>query len=200
MSDRQTGVAETRRRIIEAAADLFSRGGYNGASTRGIARAANINEATLFRHYSSKRGLYLAVLETELQKLRLRGDLLLEVAGAPDVHAALANTFELVRVTLEEHRDLLRLIQFSSLELGKDFEPLLRKNFGELIEVVAGYLQPWIDNGQMQCSQAKMVVLTLVAIVLNSYFLYPIFTDGSPSVTATLQAQADLCNMIAPQA
>src|SRR5271169_6021669 len=124
MSNRQTGVAETRRRIIEAAADLFSRGGYHGASTRDIARVANINEATIFRHYSSKRDLYLAVLETELRKLRLRGDLLLDVAGAPDAHAALAKTFELVRVTLEEHQDLLRLIQFSSLELGKDFEPL----------------------------------------------------------------------------
>src|SRR5208337_5450496 len=102
MSNRQA--AGTRQRIVDSAANLFSQGGYKGTSTRDIAQAASINEATIFRHYPHKRDLYLAALESELQKVRLRGDLLAEVADAPDARTALANTYTLIKSALGEDR------------------------------------------------------------------------------------------------
>lgn len=190
MSNRET--AETRRRIIDSAAALFSKGGYNGASTREIAQGARINEATMFRHFARKRDLYFAVLDSELQKLRLRGDLLAELAEAPDATAALASTYELISATLTEQHDLLRLLQFSSLELGKDFEPFLRRHLRQLVEVVAGYLQPWIERGQLQCSNARVIVLTFVAIILNYHSLFTVFSEDSPDITTTIKAHSDV--------
>jgi AcrR family transcriptional regulator len=194
MSNRQS--ADTRRRIIESAAALFSQGGYNGASTRDIAQGANINEATIFRHFPHKRDLYLAVLESELQKVRLRGDLLAEVADAPDARAALANTYTLIKSALGEDRGLLRLLQFSSLELGKNLDPLLRKHLRELVEVIAGYLQRWIDNGQLQCANARVVVLTFVAIVLNYNSVFSVFSEAMPEQATTLDVHADVSSVI----
>ena len=196
MPNRESG--ETRRRIIESAANLFAKGGYNGASTRDIAQGAKINEATMFRYFARKRDLYFAVLDSEMSKLRLRGDLLSELAKAPDARTALASTFELITATLMEERDSLRLMQFSALELGKDFKPLLRKHLRELIEVVAGYLQPWIDNGQLQCANARAVVLTFVAIVLNYQSLFMAFSEDLPGIATTLRAQADVYSAIGP--
>jgi AcrR family transcriptional regulator len=197
MSNRQTAVADTRRRIIESAANLFSQGGYKGTSTRDIAQAASINETTIFRHFQHKRDLYLAVLESELQKVRLRGDLLAEVADAPDARAALANTYTLIKFALGEDRGLLRLLQFGSLELGKELDPLLRKHLRELVEVIAGYLQPWINNGQLQCANAKVVVLTFVAIVLNYNSVFSVFSEGIPGLATTLDVHADVSSAIA---
>ena len=191
--------ADTRQRIIDSAAHLFSQGGYKGTSTRDIAQAAKINEATIFRHYRHKRDLYLAALEAELQKVRLRGDLLAEVADAPDARAALANTYTLIKSALGEDRGLLRLLQFSSLELGKDLDPLLRKHLRELVEVIAGYLQPWIDNGQLQCANAKVVVLTFVAIVVNYNSVFSVFSDVMPGLATTLDVHADVSRAIALQ-
>ena len=195
MTNRQA--ADTRRRIMDSAAHLFSQSGYNGASTRDIAQYANINEATIFRHYPHKRDLYLAVLESELGKVRLRGDLLAEVADAPDARAALANTYALVASALVAERGLLRLLQFSSLELGKELDPLLRKHLRELVEVVAGYLQPWIDNGQLKCANAKVVVLTFVAIVLNYNSIFSVFSEVMPGLATTLDVHADVYTAIA---
>jgi AcrR family transcriptional regulator len=195
MSSRQA--ADTRQRIIDSAANLFSQGGYKGTSTRDIAQAANINEATIFRHYPHKRDLYLAALESELQKVRLRGDLLTEVADAPDARAALANTYALIKSALGEDRGLIRLLQFSSLELGKELDPLLRKHLRELVEVIAGYLQRWIDNGQLQCANAKVVVLTFVAIVLNYNSVFGVFSEVMPGLETTLDVHADVCTAIA---
>jgi AcrR family transcriptional regulator len=197
MSNRQA--AGTRQRIVESAANLFSQGGYKGTSTRDIAHAANINEATIFRHFPHKRDLYLAALEAELQKVRLRGDLLAEVADAPDARAALANTYTLIKSALGEDRGLLRLLQFSSLELGKELDPLLRKHLRELVEVIAGYLQPWIDNGQLQCANAKVVVLTFVAIVVNYNSVFSVFSDVMPGLATTLDVHADVSRAIALQ-
>jgi AcrR family transcriptional regulator len=54
---------ETRERIIQGAAQVFAEKGYDGATTRKIAEAARVNEVTLFRHFGSKKNLFLAVIE-----------------------------------------------------------------------------------------------------------------------------------------
>lgn len=53
---------ETRGRILDAAAQLFTERGYDGASTRAIAARAGVNEVTLFRQFGSKKGLFQAML------------------------------------------------------------------------------------------------------------------------------------------
>jgi hypothetical protein len=128
--------------------------------------------------------------------VRLRGDLLAEVADAPDARAALANTYTLIKSALGEDRGLLRLLQFSSLELGKNLDPLLRKHLRELVEVIAGYLQRWIDNGQLQCANARVVVLTFVAIVLNYNSVFSVFSEAMPEQATTLDVHADVSSVI----
>jgi AcrR family transcriptional regulator len=53
---------ETRQRILDAAVQLFSERGYDGATTRAIAALAGVNEVTLFRHFGSKKSLFQAML------------------------------------------------------------------------------------------------------------------------------------------
>ena len=56
----------TRQRLLDAAAETFSRDGQRGATTREIARKAGVNEVTLFRHFKSKEQLLRAVLQRGL--------------------------------------------------------------------------------------------------------------------------------------
>jgi AcrR family transcriptional regulator len=57
------GVEETRGRILAAARELFERNGTRGTTTREVAERAGVNEATLFRHFGSKRALLDAMRE-----------------------------------------------------------------------------------------------------------------------------------------
>lgn len=52
-----------RQRILAAAASLMASEGIKGATTRAIARAAGVNEVTIFRLFATKEGLLAAVLE-----------------------------------------------------------------------------------------------------------------------------------------
>lgn len=54
---------DRRRQLLETALDVFSRKGFEGATTKEIAAAAGVTEAIIFRHFPSKQALYQAVLE-----------------------------------------------------------------------------------------------------------------------------------------
>ena len=56
--------AEARRQgVLDAACRVFAKSSYRGATTAEIAREAGISEPILYRHFGSKRDLYLACLE-----------------------------------------------------------------------------------------------------------------------------------------
>lgn len=54
---------ETRRRLIAAGLELFSRHGYDAVTTRQLADAAGVNQATIPYHFGGKEGVYRAVAE-----------------------------------------------------------------------------------------------------------------------------------------
>jgi AcrR family transcriptional regulator len=56
--------AERRQAIVDAALRVFVAGSYSGATTAEIAREAGVSEPILYRHFASKRELYLACLES----------------------------------------------------------------------------------------------------------------------------------------
>lgn len=61
-SDRIT-ILPARQRLLDAAARVFAQMGLEGATTREIARQAEVNEVTLFRLFQSKEKLLGAVLQ-----------------------------------------------------------------------------------------------------------------------------------------
>ncbi len=184
------GNAEAR--ILASAAGMFANSGYNGVSTRDIATGAGVNEVTIYRHYPRKRDLYVAVLDAELQQVKLRGDLLSRIAEAQDAKTAVTRTMELIMATLANRQDLLRLMQYCSLEMGEDIDPLLRKHLGELVEVIARYLEPWVSKGELRCASAKSLVLSLVAIILSHRTLHRLFSGDGSNPEALFEAYAEL--------
>jgi len=177
-------------RILTTATDLFSRFGYNGVSTRDIASAAQVNEVTVYRHYPRKHDLYVAVLESELQQVHFRGDLLARIAEASDGRTALVRTFELLAKTLMHKPEILRLLQYSALELNEDFDPLVRRHLGQLVEVLARYLEPWVQRGELRCTSAKTVILTLIGIVISHKSLQRVFLGEGLSPDRMFEAYA----------
>src|SRR3954454_5152794 len=56
--------ADTRARLIAAAADLFARKGFHAVSAEAVADAADRTTGALYSHFGNKEGLLLALLES----------------------------------------------------------------------------------------------------------------------------------------
>jgi len=80
--------AERREQLLDVAARLFSSRGYAGATTAQIAREAGITEPIIYRHFKSKRDLFVALIErTGRQTLKQWEK---DLAGVDDPGARLA--------------------------------------------------------------------------------------------------------------
>ncbi|MEO8290125.1 MAG: TetR/AcrR family transcriptional regulator [Gaiellaceae bacterium] len=61
---------ERRASLLEAACGLFSCGSFRGTTTADIAREAGVTEPVLYRHFASKRDLYLACLDESWRRVQ----------------------------------------------------------------------------------------------------------------------------------
>jgi AcrR family transcriptional regulator len=61
--------AEVRRRLEEAAAQLFSEQGYAATTVDQIVESAAVSKPALYRHFESKKDLYLSLLRRQREEL-----------------------------------------------------------------------------------------------------------------------------------
>ena len=85
-SRREASVRATRRRVIEAAKDLFVSQGYPATTLEAIGEASGTPLPTLYRLFGSKRALLKAVLDTSF----VGDDAPVAFGDRPQVQAALA--------------------------------------------------------------------------------------------------------------
>jgi AcrR family transcriptional regulator len=72
---KQRLTADARRQaVLDAACTVFGSSSYSGATTAEIAREAGVSEPILYRHFGSKRDLYLACLDEAWRQFREVGE------------------------------------------------------------------------------------------------------------------------------
>jgi AcrR family transcriptional regulator len=104
---RQDRGAETRQRLVEAALDVFGRYGFEGATTRQIAREAKANLAAIVYHFGSKEALHVAVAEHIAQRIAVLVGPSLAFAAAPDATATPAAARAALTRLLETYADVI---------------------------------------------------------------------------------------------
>ncbi|PYP49396.1 MAG: hypothetical protein DMD45_14715 [Gemmatimonadetes bacterium] len=112
-------------RIIAAAAEEFSRYGFDGARIARIARRAGVNKQLLFYYFHSKRGLFSAVLGHGAAELeRALSDLPVPGRDPLDrIRAALALQFDF----LARHPDLVLLLTSAGRSDARPFAPAIKQ-------------------------------------------------------------------------
>ena len=61
--------AETRERLLRAAADVFAERGYDGTRVADIAAAAGVSNGAMYAHFGSKADLLVDALRTHGRRL-----------------------------------------------------------------------------------------------------------------------------------
>lgn len=98
---RQARSAETRQRVLDAAAHVFGTQGYAAGTTNRIAAAADISIGSLYQYFPNKDAILAALTDAHIDA----GAALLAQRAAAGLPAGLADTLRLfVRATIDNHR------------------------------------------------------------------------------------------------
>ena len=92
-----------RARILDVAADLFQRQGYNATSVHDVVRAAGTTGGALHHHFATKKVLGLAIIEERVAP-EVEATAILPVNTASSAAAGIRNVFNGVADTLEHNR------------------------------------------------------------------------------------------------
>lgn len=140
---------ERRQQILDTALEVFAKQGFQGTTTKQLAEAAGVSEATIFLHFPSKEALYEAILEELLQSQRPVKCLLEEAGDAPlaDVAERLAMAF------MERHAKgsaLIRLALFSALEHRTLGRRIAEQHIGGPVKSLAGRIEQAQKEGEVR--------------------------------------------------
>jgi len=71
-SVRQDRSETTRKHVLDAAMSCFAQHGYDATSTATIAEAAGVSQGTIFHHFTTKEGLFSAIVRTATDAFKER--------------------------------------------------------------------------------------------------------------------------------
>lgn len=167
----------TKDKILSAAIALFSHKGFNGTTTKEIASKACVNEALIFRHFSTKKELYGSIIEKITSDDPVGNSLFDNYKNINDdgfFFTSLANwMFDKSR----KDRAFIRLLYFSALE-GHELSNMFLDNYiFNLRKVISEYIEIRISDGAFKKVNSLLAARAFLGMVGNYIISQEIFGE-----------------------
>ncbi|MBG0831793.1 TetR/AcrR family transcriptional regulator [Planomonospora sp. ID67723] len=137
--------AETRERLLRAAADVFAQRGYDGTRVADIAAAAGVSNGALYAHFGSKADLLVAALHAHGRRL---------LAGlfAADPNRSITDLLLVIGRWLPRRRDAPGHLVVEALVAARrdqDVARPMRGYVGERADWIAGLVRAAQTGGEL---------------------------------------------------
>jgi AcrR family transcriptional regulator len=157
-----------RDRVLDAALQVFAEKGFSAATTREIAKVADVNEVTLFRHFETKGALFAAVLSERSPLLEISKNVSFDVEGR--IEDVMAGNVKLVLGILRSNRLLFMVVMGDAWRQPKVrtlvVELALRRGLGSL----SSFMKVQMDAGRLRRMDPEVPARVLMGMV-QSYFI-----------------------------
>lgn len=165
--------AEARRtQILAAAATVFSRKGYERATTREIAAAADVSEGTLYNYFTTKRDLLIGVAQNYADEVSAA----LTENNSDDIDILVAQRI----ANRFRHRQERRLFMLFMQEahLNQDvYQYYVQEALARIITNTERSIQQAIDTGKMRPVDPAIAARTISAAIMGFSVIFE-FSDA----------------------
>lgn len=135
---------DTRQRILKSALHLFAKKGFSATTTKDLALVANTSEATIFRHFATKKDILIQV--TTEGWIEILTDLLTELSEMGN-YSAVAHIMRRRMLNLRHNKDLLKVC-FVEVQFHPDLRDKIQSEIIEkMTDVAETFFQSAIDKG-----------------------------------------------------
>lgn len=152
--------------ILEVAKKQFAKKGYRGTTMSSIARACDMNKASLYYYFSSKKDLYREVL-TKIYS-EISESFTSSMAQSKDY---IERAKELVAITIDfiaNNRDLVEIAQRALLDKDRIVMDLIRKEGKVLVDSLKVFIELGIRSGRLKNFSPEAII----QIVLGACAFY----------------------------
>src|SRR6185369_599596 len=175
LTQQRFSAEDRRHQILQVATELFAGRGFEGTTTREIARRAKVNEAIIFRHFPTKDDLYWAVIEAKCQS-SAKKEFLSEIleAGEPvrETFVKLADTILRRR---EKDQTLARLLLYSALENHRLTQRFFQSYVADYYEILGDYIQQRIEAGEFRKLDAQLAARGFLGMIVYHSLIQDLF-------------------------
>lgn len=161
LSDAGAPTVPARERLLAAALQVLFERGYRGATSREIARVAQVNEVTLFRLFTTKDDLLAAAMV-----MRAEVDQALVLAPTGDLEADLEALAVTVTETLAEGGYLLLRIMPEVSYLPEEQRATVRAAMGASLERFASLFRHYQAAGALEAAIGDHILTVFVGPIL----------------------------------
>lgn len=158
----------TRERILEAGLHSFAEQGFDGTTTKEIARRAGVNEVTLFRLFRSKKDLFHTVLAEFSPLTDIKRDVTFEPDGSLD--DLMVENAKIALSTLRQNKHLLMVFFGDSWRRGRGASVLGDAMIEQGIEFLSEFMKRQMDSGRMRRVDPRTAARAWLGMI-QSYFI-----------------------------
>jgi TetR/AcrR family transcriptional regulator len=165
---------DVRKKLLDAARELFPRYGYRGVSSRQIGAAAGVNFAMIRYYFGGKPGLYREMLQGVLQPARST----LEAIGATESPPSLAGVFESMTRSWAANPWVAGFVVREVLAPDGPMRAMFLREFPErLAPVVERLVEGEMAAGKLRADlDPRMLVLSIVSLAIFPFLTLPLTT------------------------
>ncbi len=160
---RRLPASERKRVILDAALSAFVEFGYHGALMDTIAERAEVTKPILYRHFSSKLDLLLAIIDNAGEELRT--SLLLPTPSEMDWLTSIRHSVHAYFEFVTRSEAAFRLIYDTDLNVDTKARERVTQIRKSIIDVVAGVVSSYTDTSKMPREDIDVLAVILIGMV-----------------------------------
>ncbi|NJL74715.1 MAG: TetR/AcrR family transcriptional regulator [Saprospiraceae bacterium] len=157
-------MTDKKERILEVALRLFALEGYANVPTSKIAKAADVSEGLIFRHFGSKEALLDAILELGIEQVE---HFVAEVKQETNPRLRIQKVIQLPLLVTREHEEFWKLqqsIKYHNPELATKYRQ--SEVFQSLVKSVEdAFSNLKYQNPKAETQLLMMIITNLFTIV-----------------------------------
>ena len=162
-----------RDRLLDAALRLFARKGFESASVRELAEAADVTRPTLYYHFGSKEGLYLELVERLCTTVE--DSILHSMVPLGTIRVRLRSFVMNILDSIIEDASKQRFFFTIVLDPRRNTLSSFHERMRNFIAAILGLLlEEGIEKGEFQTDDVKCITNMILALV-DSFIYNQIF-------------------------
>lgn len=171
---REAQAAETRKKLLDSAKNLFAEKGYKGTSVRAINRSVNLADGLLYHYFpGGKKEIFQVIVELNVKQIlkELKQKNRIDIYLSMPLEEVLEKYYENITEVITHHMDIIRILLRENEVREFVTEEQLLQLTGSKDLLFQTLLEKKYERGEIRKMDFESAALSLKSILINSILI-----------------------------